>query len=379
MSFQHTGSQFDENIDPRLLDISAQQLGFTIDQTQLTSPTSNPLIQDFNRDLDDVFQTPTPRDQWQNTLPITPATPGNVDTLPAHFESNALPIRQQAIPVTPPSTIRTGPTLQHPRVREIQGRLQQYGSSSYSAGAGASSTLDWRIDNPYALLASGVDISDIVKNPPTHNVSMTSMPSGHFHQPQFVPRLEPSPVIENNMWHRSMDQSPRVGNRQTLNDQSNTVSMQKLPMIPFNSPSEEALGRWNRDTFHLVGSIPPHNLRPSTPASTKAHRRRTSRASSTVSTSTYAPTFGCDKCHKVFEKRHQLNHHYRWHDDPMNTCEECGKKFVAKKDLRRHKKIHNKEERHIFCNSIGCKYQHVGFQRQDHLKRHMERKHGAAL
>lgn len=97
----------------------------------------------------------------------------------------------------------------------------------------------------------------------------------------------------------------------------------------------------------------------------------------TASTAGSNGSFYCSSegCHKYFDKKSSLDHHERNHRVRQHACSVCDKAFVFHKDLRRHEKTHE-QERHIFCMNVGCRYHTIGFQRNDHLKRHMQNVHG---
>ncbi|RMZ00062.1 hypothetical protein D0860_08119 [Hortaea werneckii] len=88
--------------------------------------------------------------------------------------------------------------------------------------------------------------------------------------------------------------------------------------------------------------------------------------------------FRCDNegCGFGFETMQDLRHHQRIHRPRRFICETCDKAFHYFKDLRRHWKIHNKDPKQKFyCPFTTCKHHCQGFNRDDHLKRHMEKQH----
>ncbi|KAI7095939.1 hypothetical protein KC339_g10686 [Hortaea werneckii] len=73
---------------------------------------------------------------------------------------------------------------------------------------------------------------------------------------------------------------------------------------------------------------------------------------------------------------HDLRHHQRVHKPRRFICETCNKAFHYFKDLRRHWKIHNVDPKQKFyCPFTTCKHHCQGFNRDDHLRRHMEKQH----
>ncbi|KAI7221271.1 hypothetical protein KC333_g1833 [Hortaea werneckii] len=88
--------------------------------------------------------------------------------------------------------------------------------------------------------------------------------------------------------------------------------------------------------------------------------------------------FRCDNegCGFGFETMQDLRHHQRVHKPRRFICETCNKAFHYFKDLRRHWKTHNRDPKQKFyCPFTTCKHHRQGFNRDDHLKRHMEKQH----
>jgi len=90
----------------------------------------------------------------------------------------------------------------------------------------------------------------------------------------------------------------------------------------------------------------------------------------------------CDfqNCRRVFQKRHDLNRHKKYHFKPFKclkpACLADKVAFSLAKDLTRHQKSHGGER--YFCPYIGCTSttggSFTGFTRIDNWRRHM-RKH----
>ncbi|KAI7552765.1 hypothetical protein KC331_g1673 [Hortaea werneckii] len=88
--------------------------------------------------------------------------------------------------------------------------------------------------------------------------------------------------------------------------------------------------------------------------------------------------FRCDNegCGFGFETMQDLRHHQRVHKPRRFICETCNKAFHYFKDLRRHWKTHNRDpKQRFYCPFTTCKHHRQGFNRDDHLKRHMEKQH----
>jgi hypothetical protein len=124
----------------------------------------------------------------------------------------------------------------------------------------------------------------------------------------------------------------------------------------------------------LAPPTPSHfSSAPSSPAS--ATSARSPRRSQEEMRSSPAP-FRCEDCNSGFDTQQAVQHHQRNHlpdESRKHVCKTCAKRFLHPKDLRRHEKVH--EEPQYFCTIAGCTY-NKGFKRDDHLRRHMEKKHG---
>ena len=381
MSYPYAaGSQFDDSthIDPQIILLSREQLASRFNHEQHFHPTSDPSIPNSDRGVGQSSPSSPSGYNWHNSLPNRPATPVNGNA----FGSHRLPFQRPAFPATPPSTDNSLRSPQHRRLREIQASSQLRDSTQRLRAAYGPPSRSWQHNNPYAVLDP-----DAYTTQQDGDDQLTS--DDPFVQDGFVHTGNQFGMVQHNGFHpepnffKNFNEPlhpgtspplPATNNQDASSEGATIISSENLSRLPANPPANEVLGRWNQDTYQIVGRIPPGPAPPS-PAPSRRHNRRTSRASTTITMSSQAHIFTCDKCHKSFEKRHKLNHHYRWHEDPTHVCEECGKGFVAKKDVKRHRKIHNKEARHLFCNILGCKYRREGFCRMDHLKRHNERVH----
>lgn len=136
----------------------------------------------------------------------------------------------------------------------------------------------------------------------------------------------------------------------------------------------EDIARWNLGTYlPVVPQYPANTLAPPPPSRPASCPRAASIAGSTGSF--LCPSEGCSRS---FESKSDMDHHERYHRPHArkHPCTLCNKAFHFPKDLKRHLKTHG-QERHLFCTTIGCQYNKVGFKREDHRKRHMQSVHGA--
>jgi len=95
-------------------------------------------------------------------------------------------------------------------------------------------------------------------------------------------------------------------------------------------------------------------------------------------------SFRCEHegCGFGFDTMQDLRHHERHHKEHGNrpyVCPECDKDFLHPKDLRRHAKVHNKDPSlRYYCPHLFCKMHKQGFNREDHLERHIGSQHARA-
>lgn len=137
-------------------------------------------------------------------------------------------------------------------------------------------------------------------------------------------------------------------------------------LVPI-TPERQKFNSWDAE---VESPTQAGRLAPPTPISDRRFSRRSSLATTTATGSSHScPSEGCER---TFPSPSALAHHQRYHDGARkHVCSICANRFLFLKDLKRHFRIHG-QERHIFCNIAGCKYQHEGFYRKDHLKRHMK-------
>ncbi|KAI1189502.1 hypothetical protein F5B17DRAFT_428491 [Nemania serpens] len=91
----------------------------------------------------------------------------------------------------------------------------------------------------------------------------------------------------------------------------------------------------------------------------------------------------CDRCGKIFDKRHELNKHRKRQctENPPFACPVagCDRKLQYQKDLTRHmREKHPGPDTAVFhCPHPGCKFAVDGksFKRQDNLNRHLKSQH----
>ncbi|RMY85830.1 hypothetical protein D0861_06259 [Hortaea werneckii] len=125
------------------------------------------------------------------------------------------------------------------------------------------------------------------------------------------------------------------------------------------------------NTTGLLGILTtPQRPRSETSSPISASSSRSARRTPDQMRAWPAP-FRCDNegCGFGFETLHDLR--------PRRfICETCNKAFHYFKDLRRHWKIHNKDPKQKYhCPFTTCKHHCQGFNRDDHLRRHMEKQH----
>ncbi|RMZ01788.1 hypothetical protein D0862_06247 [Hortaea werneckii] len=160
------------------------------------------------------------------------------------------------------------------------------------------------------------------------------------------------------------------------------------PIIPAASPlrastlqgehPQSNVPKLSLDTTGLLGiPITPQRSRSGTSSPISACSSHSARRTPDQMRAWPAP-FRCDNegCGFGFETIQDLRHHQRIHRPRRFICETCDKAFHYFKDLRRHWKTHNKDPKQKFyCPFTTCKHHCQGFNRDDHLKRHMEKQH----
>lgn len=89
--------------------------------------------------------------------------------------------------------------------------------------------------------------------------------------------------------------------------------------------------------------------------------------------------FICDKCNRMFDQIHKLNHHKRYHDRPHEcTHPGCNMRFGTKTHLDRHINDKHMRAKKFYCMQSDCPYSRQGgksFPRKDNWRRHMLNKH----
>ena len=82
--------------------------------------------------------------------------------------------------------------------------------------------------------------------------------------------------------------------------------------------------------------------------------------------------FKCNKCHRVYQARDNLNFHLRKNRcTPKYECDQCGKQFLIQKNLMRHKLTHLKPIDKIF----NCEKCHTSFESVEFLREHEKHIH----
>ena len=357
MTVEYAGSQF---LDPRILDISRQQSENSSEYARIQAFDANSSPQHLSRDVDQAVRPQNEPSSYGSALEGAPSTPTNL--------SRSRPLLNPlARPFYPPPTLETPPThgsleIAHHRMlaatQAIPLQPYQYHqlqaiahSSPQQNGAWNSNTLGSPF-NPH--MGSGSEIQ------PASQFNF-----GPYFQQANDRALGPLPAIA--MFQGEDQAAHDAGNGITL-----LPSAENVARVPGNQDPFQAMQQWNRTTYQGPVAAPSHPQLPPTPASSGRRRRVGSVA---VSTQTGTGTFQCNGCTRTFTKKHLRAHHQRWHEKSFK-CGVCDKPFTVDKDRRRHfKAIHTTDEKHLFCNIMGCKYSHVGFHRMDHLKRHNQRVH----
>jgi hypothetical protein len=95
-------------------------------------------------------------------------------------------------------------------------------------------------------------------------------------------------------------------------------------------------------------------------------------------------TFPCNHtgCDHIALTRSNLAHHQRYHT-PMELrpypCDymSCHYRFLTPRERNRHRATHGLGTRRHYCHHLGCEYATRGFNRNDHLLRHVRSRHRA--
>ncbi|KAI1157734.1 hypothetical protein F5B18DRAFT_657362 [Nemania serpens] len=147
--------------------------------------------------------------------------------------------------------------------------------------------------------------------------------------------------------------------------------------------------RLARSTTAITPSVqPPHPLSQPPPASVPENFDSSlPNVSELPATSSLGSgNFPCDRCDRIFDKRHELNTHQsrQCYRSLYYAClvAGCNQKFQYQKDLDRHTNVkHPGPDTAVFhCSRPGCKYAADGkhFKRKDNLKRHLKSQHPSA-
>ncbi|KAI9172178.1 Zinc finger protein [Paramyrothecium foliicola] len=90
--------------------------------------------------------------------------------------------------------------------------------------------------------------------------------------------------------------------------------------------------------------------------------------------------YHCTLCDKSYEKNSELTRHMRRHDKPIPCIhnDTCGYRTAQQKDMNRHYWTTHREwarENNVPNTRVECDYCGETLERDDNLKKHMERKH----
>lgn len=116
-----------------------------------------------------------------------------------------------------------------------------------------------------------------------------------------------------------------------------------------------------------------------TPSQRSKHSGRSRRSRRSARSEPSSDRHACDfeGCKMSFPTKGKLKQHARKHEPPTCKCPLCKKMFTYNKDVKRHLKTKKHwDQRDLFCHHANCPYHYKGFQRRDHLVRHLENFHG---
>ena len=369
---EYTGSQFHHDpglqIDPALLNNNHAQDENQNDFAQFYGFDNRTTTQQFEFDVEQALHPQASRLQWHASLGNASITPTNLSNAASTLNPRATPFRPQTLPQTPIRNSSTNqfqhqpwfPTPTTPSQHVLGNQLHQLDSR-----------IDW--DHQWVQFTP-------LRFDPSMRPNDPATPFGP-HTP-FTPRHLTAlhTTNETGTHDANLDSIEQIiasgavqGQNQPFPSPGSTAAMtissKNVARLPMNRNVLRDMRQWNQNTYQGPVAQSTQPQFPPTPATSSRHRRGGS-----VSTQP-GQSYQCDLCSKSFGRRHELNHHKRWHQRDF-VCELCDHGFSAAKDLRRHFAAkHKRTEKHLFCNILGCKFRQEGFHRLDHLKRHHERKH----
>jgi len=106
------------------------------------------------------------------------------------------------------------------------------------------------------------------------------------------------------------------------------------------------------------------------------------------------PTAGmnwvCRHCARSFTKKHLRTKHEQVHTKPIlcPLAPTCQHRTAMKRDMRRHVAVHHAGDtavsspvpiQNFTCAVSGCRSEHMGFKRKDHLTRHVRKVHARLI
>ncbi|KUJ16971.1 uncharacterized protein LY89DRAFT_68601 [Mollisia scopiformis] len=94
----------------------------------------------------------------------------------------------------------------------------------------------------------------------------------------------------------------------------------------------------------------------------------------------------CRHCARSFTKKYLRTKHEQVHTKPIlcPLAPRCQHRTAMKRDMRRHVAVHHAGDNAVSspvsaqsftCDVSGCRYEHTGFKRKDHLTRHIRKVH----
>ncbi|KAI6913810.1 hypothetical protein KC318_g698 [Hortaea werneckii] len=254
--------------------------------------------------------------------------------------------------------------------------LGEHSMASITAGAGALQDPDNALHLP--LERSRVSVL------PSDTQSLENDTGVRFERTYAQALRDPCPAEVNGQ----PAMTPHVASPSQYAAHTSPVNAHYGPTVPAASPLRGSAPQRGRPQPNLLKlslnttnllelPITPHSSGSGTSSPISVSSSRSARRTPDQMRAWPAP-FRCDNegCGFGFETMQDLRHHQRVHKPRRFICETCNKAFHYFKDLRRHWKTHNRDpKQRVYCPFTTCKHHRQGFNRDDHLKRHMEKQH----
>jgi hypothetical protein len=369
---EYTGSQFHHNpglqIDPGPSDCHQTQDENYTGHTQFYGFDSRTSTRQFEFDVERALRPQNSQFQWHAPLETAPTTPNDLSNAASTLNPLAAPFQPQMFPQAPIRNSFTNDFQHQPDVLAPTTASQYFWNNQLDQfGRPIHQNQQW-------VLATPLRLDQSMRNDPPEALYGLQTPFTPRQPTAFHTRSETGIRGANlNSIEEIMGSAEAPGENQHFPNPNSaaamTISSENVARVPMNRNILRDTYQWNQDTYQGPVAQSTQPQYPPTPATSGRNRRGAS-----VSTQP-GQIYQCDLCPKWFGRRHALNHHRRWHQRGF-ACDLCDKTFSAAKDLRRHFRAkHDRVEKHLFCNILGCKFRQEGFHRLDHLKRHHERKH----